>query len=309
MLMNIHKPALALALALFSLQGFAQSIPLLNVSPDAAVSGMAATGVAAGASAWSMDNNFAAAAGHDGLAAAGVGYGLWQPSATKAGLLSASGFVKLGKEGRMALGLSYKGFSYDSYTVMNPEGQAGRSSFTPKENSVGLGFACKLGKGLSAGLGLKMASSSLAEDAKASAFGADISLSYTKEAFQAGLSVANLGTKLDYGASSYSLPSIVRAGAAYDFGGADSQSRLRAAAEFDLLFDSGMGAGLGLEYSFKSLAFLRAGYHYGSGDNALPSFASLGLGLAFADFHLDVSYLLASETLGGTLQLNLSYEF
>ncbi len=296
----MKRIVLALAVGFLSTLGYAQSIPMLNVSPDAAVAGMAAVGVTGEASAYSFENNIAATVLGDSRMAVGAGYGMWQPSATKAGVLSASGYYKLGE--KFAVALNYKDFSYQSYKSMSQEGQSGKE-FKPKENTFGLGFAYLLSENLSAGLNVKMASSSLAESAKASTFGVDVALKYQKDAVQAGLTVNNVGGKVNYGSTSYALPSMMKAGASY------SVSNLTAAAQVDFMFKSGMGAGLGLEYAIKEIAFVRGGYHYGSGDNAMPSFASLGLGLAFAGVRFDAAYLLASESLGGTMMFNLSYSF
>lgn len=57
------------------------------------------------------------------------------------------------------------------------------------------------------------------------------------------------------------------------------------------------------------IAFLRAGYHYGTQDKGLPSFASAGLGLKFAGVELNAAYLFASEALGGTMTFGLGYSF
>lgn len=57
------------------------------------------------------------------------------------------------------------------------------------------------------------------------------------------------------------------------------------------------------------IAFLRAGYHYGTRDKGLPSFASTGLGLKFAGVELNAAYLFASEALGGTMTFGLGYSF
>ena len=44
-------------------------------------------------------------------------------------------------------------------------------------------------------------------------------------------------------------------------------------------------------------------------EKAIPMYASLGLGLQFAGFHLDAAFLTASKTLGNTFMVSLGYAF
>ena len=68
-------------------------------------------------------------------------------------------------------------------------------------------------------------------------------------------------------------------------------------------------AGLGLEYTLADIVSLRGGFHYGDAAKALPTYASLGLGLQFAGVSLDVTFLTASQSLGNTLLFGLGYSF
>jgi len=54
---------------------------------------------------------------------------------------------------------------------------------------------------------------------------------------------------------------------------------------------------------------LRGGFHYGDAAKALPTYASLGLGLQYAGVRLDVAFLTASQSLGNTLLFGLGYSF
>ena len=274
----------------------AQSLGFLTIHTDAATAGMAGTSVGQQANAYAPENNLAAAALSTGKMDVGAGYTMWMPGVSKNAILTASGYFKL--TDRLAIGADWKNFSYPSYAITSPEGRSS-AEFTPKESSIGLGASFKIIDGLAAGLHLKMASSSLAKDTKGSAFGADISLKYEKDALQAGLSADNIGGKVKYGNNAYPMPLCIRGGAAYTFSG------LTAAVEADYL-DGGVMAGAGLQYAIKDIAFLRAGYHYGK---VLPSYASLGLGFKFAGIHADFFYLLASQTLGNTLGFGLGYSF
>ena len=288
----------AAAAVSFSLS--AQGVAFLSIDPDPAAAALAGTGVARPADAYALENNLAAAAQGGPRMDVAVGYARWQPRAAGVNLLSAAGYYRVAD--KLAVGLQFKQFGYPEYTVVSADGRA-RDAFAPVEMAVGTGLAYRLGGGFSAGLAFRFVRSSLAEDARASAFGADLSLKYEKDAFQAGLAVCHVGSPVNYGESKYPLPGIVRAGAAYSVAG------LTAGFEVDYLFAGALMAGLGLEYGIADIVFLRGGFHYGDAAKAIPTYASLGLGLKYAGVHLDFAFLTASKTLGNTLMLGLGYSF
>ena len=84
---------------------------------------------------------------------------------------------------------------------------------------------------------------------------------------------------------------------------------LKAAAEFAYLFEGAFGASLGAEYCYADIVSARAGYHLGSKDKGLPSYASIGLGAKYFGVGLNLAYLLASDTIGGSFLAGLSYSF
>ena len=278
----------------------AQSVAFLNINPDPATAGVAGTGIARTADAYALENNIAAAALNGPKMAAAAGFGMWQPKAANSKLISAAGYYRISD--RLALGVQFKDMAYPAYSIVSGDGRV-KDSFAPMELTAGLGVAYRLADGFSAGVSLRFISSSLTQEAKASAFGADIALKYEKDAFQAGLSVCNLGTPVNYGGENYAQPGIARLGAAYSIAG------LTASVEADYLFAGGLMAGIGLEYTIADIVSLRGGFHYGDAAKAIPTYASLGLGVKFAGVHLDAAFLLASKTLGNTLMLGLGYSF
>jgi len=278
----------------------AQGVTFLNVNPDPVAAGVANTGVARDADAYALENNMAATALSGSRMAVAAGYANWQPKVAGTKVYSAAGFYQLSS--RFSAGLLFKDMSYQAYDIVGKDGRV-KDSFTPTEFAVAAGFAYKIVDGLSAGLTLRYLSSTLAESAKANAFGADISLKYQHEGLAAGLSVCNLGSPVNYGGENYAQPGIARAGVAYSVAG------FTASAEADYLFNGALMAGLGVEYTFAEIVSLRGGFHYGDNAKAIPTYASLGLGVQFAGFHLDAAFLLASKTLGNTLMVGLGYAF
>lgn len=297
----MKKTLMILALCAIGIQMNAQTMQFLNIGSDAATAAVAGTGVARTATAYAIDNNMAAAALAPSEMATEIGYGIWQPAASKTGIISATGYFQISD--KLAIGAGFKNFSEPEYTLTSVDGRS-NGSFKPGEMSVGLGAAYKLGDCLALGLNAKFASSSIADNAKASTVAGDLSLAYAKDALQAGVAVCNIGGKVSYSdGGSYSLPMIAKAGAAY------SVSGLTASAEFDYLLSGGLMAGIGAEYWIKDIVAVRAGYHYGDGAKAIPSYASAGLGFNLAGIKINAAYLLASEVLGGTMMFGLGYSF
>ncbi len=131
---------------------------------------------------------------------------------------------------------------------------------------------------------------------------------YRQDALSAGLSVNNVGGKVNYGGEDYDQPMLACAGVAYRIGNPESSS-VTPSVEADVLFKGGLMAGLGVEYSYKSMLFARGGFHYGDKEKAVPTYASLGLGVRFLGISLDVAYLTASDILGNSISLGLGYRF
>ncbi len=283
----------------------AQTLPSLLVGTDVAGLGKANVSVADQAGAYSLENNAASMSFADFKVAGSVSYGIWQPSYAKDKILGAGAACKVSD--RLAFGLTFKKFDQPSYETTSSEGQSS-GTFSPSELSVGLGAAYSITDWLSVGLTGRMVNSRLADDAKANVFGADIALFYRKDAISAGLSVNNVGGKVNYGGNNYNQPTLVRAGAAWRIGKPEA-SFVTPSVEADMLLEGGFMAGLGIEYSYKSQLFARGGFHYGDKEKAIPTYASLGLGVRFWGISLDVTYLTASDILGNSVAFGLGYRF
>lgn len=301
----MKKTILALSLLCAAcLYSGAQTVPSLLIGYGAAESGYAGASVASVAGARAVDVNPAAMSLYDGTMAVSVSGGIWQPDAASDIMVGASGFACLGE--KFAIGAGFKLFNQPSYEVVSGNGAYSQvdGKFTPSDLSVSLGASYFIGGGLSAGITARYISSSLAGNAKASSVMADIALAYSASGLNAALVVANLGGGLKYSETSYSLPSLVKAGVSYDI-----IKDLRAMAEVDYLFEGAMMASLGCEYWIRDIVAARLGYHYGDEAKAIPSYASGGLGVKFKGVSLDASYLFASETLGGSMVFTLGYSF
>lgn len=289
----MRKIFLSLIVCILSVSLFGQSVAFLNINTDARSLGLAGSAVALDGSAFAADNNIASLG-----SGVGVSYTMWQPKVAGSSIISAGAGYTFGK---LSIGLDFKNFSQKEIAVTSSNGQ-NKGLFKPSDMAIGLGAAYHLDN-LSFGLNAKFVNSKLGADFKASAVAFDLGVRYSKDALSAGIAVNNLGGKVKYDETPYALPSILKAGAAYKL------SDLLLSAQFDMCFKSGMGFSLGAEYGFKDMLFARAGYRYGNGINALPSFASVGLGAKFVGINIDITYLLASPGLANTLMFGLGYSF
>ena len=231
-------------------------------------------------------------------------YQNWAPKTVHSTNLNLLGAFKVGDK----MGITFTGAYQNGspYTSVDASGNAG-SSFTPTALLAGAGFGFRFTETLSAGATVRFASEKLSDKDSYSAIAADILVSFKKDGLKAAAGVANLGTPVKSGKNSYSLPMSVKAGVGY---GVDlSGNKLNFGADLDYFFSGGFGAAAGTEFAFKDMVFVRAGYHYGDAEKAIPSYGALGLGAKFTGAHLDLSYILADNPLGGTLSISLGYSF
>ena len=228
----------------------------------------------------------------------------WAPGGAKSTNLNLLGGFKFGKFGLNVLGAYQAG---EAYETMDASGNTG-SKFTPSDLLIGLGFGFAFTDNLSAGINLKMASSTLAaKDATYTSFAGDIFVTYATKELKATAGIASLGLPIKSGDKSYGLPASAKAGADYKF--AFGTSAVNLAADFDFFFTGGIGLGIGAQYGWNDMVFVRAGYHLGTGNAPIPSFASIGLGGKFFGVHVDLSFLTASPVLGNTIAIGLGYSF
>lgn len=152
---------------------------------------------------------------------------------------------------------------------------------------------------------------------------------------RAGLAIQNIGPKLDYSSSSSvksPLPTIVRLGAGYDlFLNKDNRIGLTAEAskllvptqldENGILQDPSVVSGFGksfsneksimysvaADYSYQDTFDVRAGYFHESAEQGARQFFSVGLGMKYESFGLDLSYLINTSKVNSALDNTLRF--
>lgn len=305
----MRKLTITAAVLLICGSAAAQSLGFLNVNSDPSTAGSA---VAAAPGAFSAENNIAATAVAEKYFGVGFAYESWQPAAAHRNVINLGAWGCIAK--RIGIGLSAKFWTAKEYTGTNDKGGSA-GNFTPKENLVAIGVSGRIWDGLAIGAKYKFVSSELWEKTKGAAHLFDVSLMYSwKNRVRAGLSVENLGAGIRYsrqgGGEAYpeqAAPSMVRAGAAWKFFEKGDHGIL-ASLGADYLFAGDYMIDAGLVYNWKKLE-ARAGYHYGNGLNAVPSYASLGAGYEFFGVGIHFKYLFASPTLANSFLLGLTYQF
>lgn len=148
---------------------------------------------------------------------------------------------------------------------------------------------------------------------------------------RAGFAVQNIGPKLNYSSTENSkspLPTILRVGAGYDLF-LDDENRIGLTGEVSKLLVPAVGNGedvsvisgigksfdnkkslmysVGAEYSYNELFDVRAGYFHESIEQGARQFASVGVGLKYESFGLDVSYLINTSKVNSALDNTLRF--
>ncbi|MDO5443961.1 MAG: PorV/PorQ family protein [Bacteroidia bacterium] len=178
--------------------------------------------------------------------------------------------------------------------------------FSPNDIMIKAGAAYKFTDNLSAGVNARYMSSSLSSSSSLSAFGADAHIAADFNGLRAMAGICNIGTKVESAAGgSYSLPTSILIAGGYsseipENGSIDTEIDVR------YLLCGALDLAAGIQYCWKDMLSVRAGYHKGA---VYGDFLSLGAGVKFSGVKLDAAYLAGSGPLGGSLMFGLGYSF
>ena len=304
--------AAAAALAISSLCSYAQdknsAHQFIRIPRDPATGAMAGAGAASTfTTSYSAFRNSAVIPFSDKTVDVGVSYQMWAPDGVKSNDVAAGVAYKVSDK----FGFSV-GFAYDLGAEMQTYDASGKSSgkFSPSDMvlNAGLGFAFT--EKIGAGVNVRYSSDKIADGVTSNGFGADVFVLY-KALPELNLTagVSSLGSSVkDASGQTFSLPMSATIAGAYT-AAIDEQNRVDVALDADYFFTGGLGAALGLQYSYDDLVFVRAGYHLGTDKAPLPSFATIGAGVKYSGFKLDVSYLTANPVIGNTLTIGVGVAF
>ena len=175
---------------------------------------------------------------------------------------------------------------------------------TARDVAIGLSYARALNSQLDMGLTFKYIGSRILNYA-ANGLAVDFGAKYRLDGI-AGLSLAasvhNLGSADEMLSEKINLPTLLRAGLAYEPLQNLQNHRLKVFVGYEALFDAGSGFGAGIEFVANQLVALRAGYRF----NEDSRHFSGGIGLERPGYQLDYAYTPFDYDLGETHNISLS---
>lgn len=324
----------------------------LSITPDARAGALGAIGASTSADPYSIFWNAAKSVFTESKAELSYTYTPWMRELIKDINLSSVGFsYRLDDIQTISAGFRY--FSFGDMMFTGEDGM-NMGEQSPYEMSIDIAYARKLGHYLSAGVTLKYIRSELGmgqmiggvKADPANSVAADISMFFNKEVnflvensvWRAGLTLANIGSKLKYGGDNEScLPGDLRLGTSYEFN-FNHQHSLMVALEANAVMSpryknnekpdkSGVGGYfssfgdiqsdnikwvLAAEYWYSKTVAFRAGYHHGNSDHGHPTWFSTGVGLHYYNLMADFSYIAGisdNNPMKNGLQFSIGVDF
>ncbi len=310
--MILKKCLSTIALTCVSLVAFSQ--PFIEELPSNPIAlSMGNTGVVGEASAYSIYGNSAATVFGEKRFAVGVSYFGWQPENLGINSGSVAGYYQINN--KMSILLDVRGSLLKTQEIINEQGVVS-GSFQPTDFAVGVGYAYKFMDCLSASVNLRYLSSKIFQK-NASAVAGDIGIYFNKNRLSAGLTLNNIGSKLQYENGALDQNMNLSAGVAYEFLNPTSNHQLKGAGKVGYVFlpNNNQGsilAGIGAQYSFKKMLYARAGYSYSDATTYMPQYASVGLGVKLWGVGIDATYLIGTQSasmIKNSFAVGVSYTF
>jgi hypothetical protein len=297
----------------------------LNIVPDARTAALGGAGVALSPDANAQHLNTARYALAQNNVGAAVSYIPWMlPNAGDMAMYYGAGF---GRFGRTALSVAVR-YSNMGDIILTPDG-VHTNTRQLSDYAIDAGYARQIIPWLSAGLTLRYLSIVRAEQGgvvSAGAFAADASVYYrqnfNRHTVTAGLSLLNVGGKVDIGGAEASLPVSVNIGAGWTLAAAEAhhitvlfnmaQPLTEARAEENISLQQAAWSG-GIEYGFRQRLFARFGYLHSAREYDDLSHLSFGAGLLLGGLSIDAAYLLSvadrESAIVNTLRVTVGFAF
>lgn len=286
-----------------------EALPFIRIVRDPASGAMGFAGVASSSSiAYSSFNNPAMIPFFDNTGDIAFSYQNWAPDGVKSSNFNLGAGFKL-FDGRLGFGFGGAFQNGEKYDTFNEAGVM-TGSYTPNDMQINLGASSLITKELSFGINLRYAKQSLSPDnASYETVATDMFLAYRLNEFNftAGLSSLGSSVKSAYD-EDFTIPTSATLGAEWHRTLAKEHG-IKAVADFDYFFSDNVTAGLGAQYSWKDMIFIRAGYHFGSNKAVLPSFLTLGGGIKLKRIRLDAAWLTGNDAIKNSLSLGLGIMF
>lgn len=285
------KKIFLLPIALFCVStASAQAVSSVEMNPDARSAGMANTTVAADATAFSIFDNVSAIPFSPFRFAASYGY---NSGIGKDMCHSLAGYYTLSGRHSIALGLRY----FDKEDIETTDDGVNYNMVKPYDAIADLGYSYAISRSLSVGANLRYISTKL-DIAAESTFAADLGVYYRRNGWSAALTVANLGTQVDYGGGKESMPASVNASGSYRFIFAKKHT-LNGNVQLSYRFLPGnqsyFGGGVGLEYKYNNMVAVRGGYRLGDEARSAGNYGTVGCGVYIGPVAVDFAWIFLSN--------------
>lgn len=280
---------LSAVLALVSISAAAQNATLFNVPSDPVSAALGGATAVLESTPYAVSNNPASMSLSEANTKFGASYSSWAPKTSKLGDLGIAGYGRMGK---LAIGADFKFFSMDEYTRTSTDGTV-LGTYKPSSFTGAIGVSYKIIKGFSLGVTGKFLSSNISESTKSSAFGVDVMAMCNFKILQVALGATNLATDL----------ASAKAGIGVKLGDFSVMG------DAQYIFRNSVMASIGAQYSLLDIVDFRAGWHFGNGNYAVPSYFSAGIGAGYKFIKVNGTYLFGSETLGNTFLVGLAFAF
>lgn len=280
------------------------ALSFTRIDRNPVTSALAGAGAAHnGTAAYSAFGNAAMLPFFNGKLDAAVSYQRWSPALSLSNNVSLGAAYKITPRVGLSLGYTLEnGASYEVY-----EGPGAPSGlFYPKNHVIALGLGVGITDLISVGLNVRYAREVPAPGVVYGGVNADLFAGFQlNDGLRLTAGVSTLGSLVE---KTWKQPTSLKV--AVDWAPVMTGDHvLDILADADYYFSGCFSAAAGLQYAWKQLLFVRAGYRYALEACVIPGHLALGLGIQFHGIRLDVSYLTASMPLGNTLNLGLAYSF
>lgn len=311
------------------------AVPFLRLATDARTAAMGDVGVATTPDANAMFYNGGKTVFNENKYGIGLTYTPWLSELDLKNInqISLGAFYKLSDKEAVSFG--FRNFNQGTFSFTDATGTE-VSTFKPSDLAIEAGYSRRLSTKSGVGLTVryihsKLANNSVNSDYKAgNAVAADLSYFYTRKAWNFGMALTNLGSKIKYGGESSYIPANLALGAAYNKE-INNDNKLSFAVEFNKLmvptppdpsdvqkvadynskgvvgswfssFGDAPGGGseelkevqlgMGAEYMYKEMFSLRAGYFTENKLKGNRNYFTVGAGLAYKFAGINFSYLV-----------------
>lgn len=303
-----HKLVLCLGFLLSAGEMVAQVGSFVDISNNPVSVAMGNTYVAGSGNAFSFFENLSSVGLSDHKAALGYSYRPWMNDWTSGyALNSFAGYFQF-KE-RHALSVGVRMFSNPSVSLFDDNGNAA-GEFKPKESSYGIGYTYRINERTALSATVNYLTSELGDGYKGNAVFTDLGFRTSFKKLDVGFLVRNLGSKISFDGNEVGLPMTFVSGGSYGYSLSEKHALK---GNFDLGYtttddNSGIFSGLGLQYGYNSLVYLRTGYRYAAEEIGFSAF-SAGGGLHILGGSVDFAWLFADNALRNNYCVSMSWRF